>query len=360
MKHAYIHIPFCQNICSYCDFCKMYYDTKFVSDYLDALKKEIDDYYMGEEIETLYIGGGTPSCLKSGELTKLFEILKVFKKSNNIEYTFECNPSDINEELLNKLLINNVNRISIGIESFNENNLKLMERKANFDDIKKKIELIRYYGINNINIDLIYALPNETIDILKKDLKLFLKLNPSHISTYSLIIEDHTKLKINNTKPINEELDAKMYETICKKLKKKGYNHYEVSNFAKPNLESKHNLCYWNNEEYYGFGLGASGYINGFRYDNTRNLNEYIKGNYHLNEALLSKKEIMDYELMLGFRKLSGINLEEFYKKYNINMQDAYPIKPLLATKDLIYKNGNVYINQEKLYMMNEILLKLI
>ena len=145
-----------------------------------------------------------------------------------------------------------------------------------------------------------------------------------------------------------------------KKLKRKNYVHYEVSNFALPNHESKHNLSYWNNEEYYGFGLGAAGYINGFRYENTKNLNDYADEKYRETEALLSKQEIMEYEVMLGLRKMEGINLQEFYDKYEVNIQDVFPVKPLIKNKDLIYKNGYLFINPEKIYVMNEILLKLI
>ena len=144
------------------------------------------------------------------------------------------------------------------------------------------------------------------------------------------------------------------------KLKQKGYIHYEVSNFALKNFESKHNLAYWNNEEYYGFGLGASGYMDGFRYDNTKNIKEYTNAKYHINNALLSKQEVMEYEIMLGLRKMSGINLQEFFNKYDVNMQDAFPIKPLIRNKDLIYKNGYIYINPDKIYVMNEILNKMI
>lgn len=360
MEHAYIHIPFCHKICSYCDFCKMLYNKKYVNEYLIALENEIKEYYTDEVMKTIYIGGGSPSSLSIDELTKLFNIINIFKRNIDCEFTFECNPADITEELIDILIKNGVNRLSIGVESFNEDNLKFMEREANFEDLKDKISLIRYKGINNINLDLMYALPKQTIESLKKDLKLLLKLNPEHISTYSLIIEDNTLIKIKKEEYIDEELDAKMYELISSKLGKKGYKHYEISNFAKDGYYSKHNLTYWLNEEYYGFGLGASGYMNGFRYDNTKNLNDYLKGNYHLNEALLSKKEIMEYELMLGFRLFNGINLQEFYNKYEVNMQDVFPIKPLIKSKELIYKNGNIFINPEKMYVMNEILLKLI
>lgn len=360
MNHIYIHIPFCKNICSYCDFCKMYYNKEFVQSYLIALEKEINEFYMGEIVDTIYIGGGTPSSLKLEELDKLFEIISIIKKSPNCEITFECNPDDINDILLKKISSVGVNRISIGIQSFNEEKLKFMERNSNFDDIKAKMNLIKSYNINNINLDLMYGIPGETLDVLKKDVKKILKLNPEHISTYSLIIEDNTKIKIKNVKNIDEDLDYKMYEYINQKLAKKGYIQYEVSNYAKDGYYSKHNMSYWNNEEYYGFGLGASGYINGFRYENTKNLDEYKKGNYHINESLLSKQEQMEYEVMLGLRKTEGIFLEDFYDKYGVNIQDIFPVKPLIKSKELIYKNGYLYINPEKIYVMNEILLKLI
>lgn len=360
MKHLYIHIPFCKNICSYCDFCKMYYNKETANNYLNSLENEIKDFYMGETMSTIYIGGGSPSSLSYEELNKLFEIIKLIKRETTCEFTFECNPDDINDVLIKILAQNGVNRISIGIQSFNKEKLKFMERNAEYDDIKNKLNLIRYYGINNINIDLMYGIPGETLEVLKKDVKQFIKLNPEHISTYSLIIEDHTKIKNNNVKNIDEDLEFKMYEYICKKLKSKGYNHYEVSNFALKDHESQHNLSYWNNEEYYGFGLGASGYMNGFRYENTHSINEYLKGNYHLNESLLSKQEIMEYEVILGFRKMKGINLQEFYNKYHVNIQDIFPVKPLIHNKDLIYKNGYLYINPEKIYIMNEILSKMI
>ena len=235
-----------------------------------------------------------------------------------------------------------------------------MNRNCNYEDAQKKVELARSLGFNNINLDLIYAIPKEKLSTLKKDIKLLLSLNPEHISTYSLMIEDNTYLHIKNVKQISDEKDYEMYEYICKKLSKSGYRHYEVSNFSKDGFESKHNLVYWNNFEYYGFGCGASGYISGVRYDNTRSLTKYINGEYKGNDELLSEQSIMEYELMLGLRKIDGINLEEFYNKYHVNMQDIFPIKPLIKNGDLIYKDGYIKINPKKLYIMNEILLKLV
>lgn len=360
MKSMYIHIPFCKSICSYCDFCKQLYNETNVEKYLNALNEEIKDRYNGEVMETMYIGGGTPSTLNIKELNKLFSILKQVKISNKCEYTFECNVNDITEELLIILKNNNINRLSIGIESFDKDKLKFMERYADYEDVSKKITMIRNYGIDNINIDLMYGIPNETLKVLKNDLDLILKLKPTHISTYSLILEDYTKLSINDIKPIDEEIELEMYNYIRKKLSHKKFIHYEISNFALNGYESIHNLTYWNNLEYYGFGLGAHGYIDGIRYENTKNINKYLELNFVNKEELVGIKEQQENELMLGFRKIKGINLEEFYDKYNVNMQDVFPIKPLVKNKDLVYKDGYIYINPDKLYIMNEILLKLI
>ena len=360
MKSMYIHIPFCKSICTYCDFCKQLYNETNVKKYLQALKSEIEDRYNDEELDTLYIGGGSPSSLNINELKELFNILKIVKINNIKEYTFECNVNDITEELILLLKDNNVNRISIGVESFDKNKLKFMERYSDFEDVLKKVNMIRNIGINNINIDLMYGIPGETIKTLKKDLDLILKLKPTHISTYSLILEEYTKLSLNKVTPIDEELDLEMYNYIRNKLHKKKYIHYEISNFSLDGYQSIHNLNYWNNQEYYGFGLGAHGYIDGIRYENTKNLNKYVKKEFVYKQEIVGFKETQENELMLGLRKINGINLEEFYDKYGVNMQDVFPIKPLLKNKDLIYKNGYIFINPDKLYIMNEILLKLI
>lgn len=359
-KSVYIHIPFCKSICTYCGFCKVLYKKEWAIEYLKKLKEEIEEQYMGEAIKTIYIGGGTPSSLSLKEIEFLLLLTDKFDKSTLEEFTFECNSEDITEELLDLLYKFGVNRLSIGIESFDEENLLLMHRKNNYEDIKNKVNLIRKKGFNNINLDIIYALPKEKLTTLKDDVKLLLSLNPEHISTYSLMIEDNTFLSYKKIQETDEDLDADMYDYIVKKLDKSGYIHYEISNFSKPGFESKHNLTYWNNEEYYGFGCGASGYIAGVRYDNTRSLSSYIKGEFKSSESLLSKEDIMDFEVILGMRKLSGINLKDFYTKYGVNMQDVYPIKPLIKNGDLVYQEGYVKINPKKIYIMNEILLKLV
>lgn len=355
MRSVYIHIPFCKSICSYCDFCKFLHEEVYASEYLNELSKEIDKYYDNDKIRTLYIGGGTPSVLSLNNLKKLFEITKKFDTSLLEEFTFEMNIDDITEEKLLLLKTNNVNRISIGIQSFNEINLKYLNRKHTKNEIIKNINLAKNY-FTNINVDLMFALPIETFSTLKKDVKEILRLDVPHISTYSLIIEQNTVLSHNKVKPIEEDLDYKMYSYILKELKKNNYNHYEVSNFAKEGYQSKHNLNYWQNNEYYGFGLGAHGFISELRYENTRSFNTYLKGNYRFNELVLSKREDMENEVILGLRKLEGINIVDFFNKYKINIQEEFNITPLLKNGLLKIKDNNIYIPEEKIYIMNTIL----
>ncbi len=358
MNHMYIHIPFCKSICSYCDFPKILNHPSFITKYLNSLLNEIKDKYLGEEINTIYIGGGTPSALNQKDLKYLFDIINTIKKSPDIEITFECNLNDINEELLTILKDNNVTRLSIGVQSFDKEKLKFLERNHTYKEAESIIKLCREYGFDNINIDLIYGVPKETINTLKKDINLILKLNPEHISTYALIVEDNTKIAIQGINPIDEDLDSEMYNIIRRKLK--NYNHYEISNFAKENKQSIHNKAYWQNKEYYGFGLGAHGYINSVRYENTKNINKYIEGNYLNKEEVLSNQDILDNELMLGLRLINGINLQEFYNKYEKNIQEVFNVQELINNKELIYQDGNIKIHPDKLYIMNEILIKLL
>ena len=360
VKSVYIHIPFCDSICSYCDFCKFIKNDIWIEDYLNTLEKETNNKYKGEVIETLYIGGGTPSCLNIKQLNKLFEIIKVLKKSDKLEFTFECNIENITKEKLELLYKNGVNRISIGIQTFNNKYLKFLNRNHNEDMIKEKINIAKKIGFNNINIDLIYALKEETVEDLKIDLEKFLELDITHISTYSLIIEPHTKLFIDNEENIDDELDYEMYSTIKKVLESNGYKHYEVSNFAKEGYESKHNLTYWNNNEYYGFGMGASGYIDGIRYDNTRSINKYLNGEYILEEHKLDSREVIENEFILGFRKIDGINKEDFNKKFNMDIKNIDIIDKLLKEEKLLENKKNIYINPKYIYISNDILIEFI
>lgn len=356
MRSVYIHIPFCKSICSYCDFCKFYYKESWALSYMEVLKDEILKYYEEDDIKSIYIGGGSPSSLSIDCLEKLFEIIKVFKVIKDCEITFECNVNDINEELLKILKINNVNRISIGVQSFNKKKLKYLNRNHNKKQIINNIKLCKNYGFDNINVDFMYALPIETYRMMKSDLKKFLKLKIEHISTYSLIIEDHTVLKNIKAKPLNEDLEYKMYKYILKKTKKYGFKHYEVSNFALNNHESIHNKTYWKNEEYYGFGLSSHGFINGVRYENTRNFNKYLNGDYRLNELLVSTEEDMENEVMLGFRLMDGISISHFKEKFGYSIDKIFKIKEAIKKGYLIKENDYIKIPENKIYVMNEII----
>ena len=360
MKSIYIHIPFCDSICSYCDFSKFIVNHNWISRYLNALEDEIKSKYKGEQIETLYIGGGTPSSLNIDELSILFNILKKINKSNNIEFTFECNIENINHDKLKFLYNNGVNRLSIGVQTFNTKFLKYLNRKHTKEEVFDKIQLAKDVGFKNINIDLIYAIPNETLNELMEDIDNFLKLDITHISTYSLIIEPNTILSIKKEKNIDDSLDYEMYRLICDKLKDNGYIHYEISNFCKNGYQSRHNLTYWNNDEYYGFGLGASGYINSIRYDNTKSINKYLNKEYINESHKLDKNEKIENEFILGLRKMEGIDKNKFKKKYNKDIKDIEQVNKLLKENKLIEDKKNIYINPDYIYVSNDILLEFI
>lgn len=356
IKNCYIHIPFCDKICSYCDFCKMFKYDKFVEDYLDALEREIKSIYRGEVLETIYIGGGTPSCLNIKQLKRLFNILSIFKRSSDCEYTIENNFESTDKEKLELYKEIGINRLSFGIETTNKKSLDLLERDIDLDKVRNIINTCRELGFNNINVDLMYALPNESIKDLEKDLEFIYSLDVEHISTYSLIIEDHTKLGINDTKNISEDLDYEMYKYICNSMKNNGYKHYEISNFTKEGYSSRHNTCYWDNDNYYGFGLGASSYIDDMRITNTRSLNNYKKDEYVKEVEYLKDEDKMEYEVILNLRKNDGIDLDVFKNKYNKELIEVYNYNDLIDLEVLVLDNNHLYIPEDKWYISNSII----
>ena len=359
MRSVYIHIPFCENICSYCDFCKMFYNEKMVDSYLEGLQREIKQIYQNDMIKSIYIGGGTPSCLNIKQLEKLFSIIDFFKKDKDFSFTIEGNFESTSIDKLKLYKKNSVTRLSFGLESINKNNLKFLERKCDTLKIKEIISNAKKLGFD-INVDLMYALPTEDMAILNKDLDFILSLDVNHISTYSLIIEDHTKLKINNAQNISEDLDYLMYENICKRLKENGYIHYEISNFAKEGFASVHNLCYWQNEEYYGFGLGASSYLSSKRMTNTISINNYLKGKYIFYEETLTDKDKIEYEIILRLRLKDGLSLSDFYKKYQQELINIYNYQELINLGLLVLKKDRLFISEEKWYISNEIIRRLL
>lgn len=354
----YIHIPFCNSICTYCDFCKIFYNKKYINDYLNNLEQEIKVRYKSEIVNTIFIGGGTPSSLDDEELIRLMNIIEIFKLNDNYEFTVECNIESITENKLKILKDNGVNRISIGVESFDKNIIKLLGRNHTKIDVYNKIKLVKKY-FDNINIDLIYA-AYDNMDILKNDLECFLELGISHISTYSLMIEDNTILKINGMKNISEDIDYDMYKYIEDNLEKNNYIHYEISNYAKNGYQSKHNLVYWNNEEYYGFGLSSTSYINNERITNTKNLRKYLNGEY-LDTSVYEDKDIrMENEIMLGLRKLGGIDLDRFKEKFNVSLEDIYNIDNLISEGYLVKEDNYIKINKKYMYISNEIIVRIL
>ena len=354
----YIHIPFCNSICTYCDFCKIFYNKKYINDYLNNLEQEIKVRYKSEIVNTIFIGGGTPSSLDDEELIRLMNIIEIFKLNDNYEFTVECNIESITENKLKIMKKYGVNRISIGVESFDNSIIKLLGRNHTKKDVYNKMKIVKRY-FSNINIDLIYAAYDD-INILKSDIDCFLKLDIPHISTYSLIIEDNTMLKINGMKNIDEDIDYEMYKYIEDTLEKNNYIHYEISNYAKNGYQSKHNLVYWNNEEYYGFGLSSTSYINNERITNTKNLRKYLNGEY-LDTSVYEDKDIrMENEIMLGLRKLDGIDLDRFKDKFNVSLEDIYNIDNLVRNGYLIRDNNCIKIDKKYMYISNEIIVRIL
>jgi len=358
MKSVYIHIPFCKNICTYCDFCKMFYNDKYVSKYLDNLDKEIKERYMGDDVRSIYIGGGTPSCLRIDELERLLEIVSVFKLNSDYEYTIECNIENIDIDKINLFKSYGVNRISFGVESFDKDIQEILGRCHDEEMIFDNIYMTKKY-FDNINVDLIYGV-TEDVDKVKSDIDKFLELDVTHVSCYSLILEENTKLYIDNKKYISEDIDREMYDYINNKLTSNGYIHYEVSNYAKEGYESIHNKCYWKNLEYYGFGLGAVSYLDNYRINNTKNMSKYLDGIYedsHEYEDIDIRKET---DLMLGFRLMEGIDVLEFNKKYNDNLLDKEVIKELLNDGYLEVNEDMLRCKREYIYLLNNILERII
>lgn len=338
----------------------MYYNSSWCNRYLDALEKEIDEYYKGEVLNTIYIGGGTPSSLSVLELERLFTILNKLKRSSDIEFTIECNVENIDLEKLELFFKNGVNRISIGVESINSEILSFLQRPYRKEDVLDVIALTKKVGLQNINVDLMYAIPGESIKDLEQDLEFFLNLDVPHISTYSLMIEEHTKLGNQKIEPISEELDFEMYQKIHEVLEKAGYQHYEISNFGKKGYVSRHNFTYWRNHEYYGFGLGASGFVDGIRYTNTKNFHKYENQMYERVEEVIDQKLDMENEIMLGLRTIEGIPKKRFREKFGCDFKEKYEISDLLEKGYLKETENNYYIPFSFWYLSNEIIVRFI
>lgn len=321
-NHLYIHVPFCKTICAYCDFCHLVFNDLMADKWLDELTKEIKQHDLSN-LKTIYIGGGTPTSLNYNQLKRLLDIIAPFS-NNTEEYTIEINPETLDNDKAKLLKEYGINRASIGLQSSNKHELSMMNRKHNFDDVVNTVQLLSNIGIDNYSLDIMYSLPSQTIDSLKKTIDDALSLNPKHLSLYSLTIEENTIFGKKGIKNLNEDEEADMYEFISSYLNKQGFIHYEVSNFAYPGYESKHNMAYWNYDDFIGLSLGASGKERHIRYDKTRNMKQYLNHDYYDEKIELSIEDEMFENVMMSFRTIYGLNLDEFKNRYHLNFFDVY------------------------------------
>ena len=329
---AYVHIPFCTQICYYCDFSKVFIKNQPVDSDLEHLLEEFRSYDI-QKLRTLYIGGGTPTALSASQLEML---LKGLTKNLNLsaleELTIEANPGDLDADKIAVLKNSAVNRVSLGVQTFDDKMLKKIGRSHLEKDIYENIDRLKLAGFDNISIDLIYALPGQTMEQVKDNVAKAIGLEIPHMSLYSLILENHTvfmnRMRRGKLPLPKEELEAEMFEYIIAELERAGFEHYEISNFSKSGFESRHNLMYWDNAEYYGIGAGASGYVNGVRYKNHGPIRHYLnaveEGNARITEEHLSQKEQMEEEMFLGLRKKSGVSMARFEEKFGRSCDGLY------------------------------------
>ena len=329
---AYVHIPFCTQICYYCDFSKVFIKNQPVDAYLEHLIQETRSYEIGK-LRTLYIGGGTPTALSAQQLAYLLtELPKVMDLSEVEEFTIEANPGDLDPDKIAVLKDSQVNRVSLGVQTFDNKMLKKIGRSHQEQDIYDNIRHLKQAGFDNISIDLIYALPGQTMDQVKENVAKAIDLDIPHMSLYSLILENHTvfmnRMRRGKLPLPKEELEAEMFEYIIEELEKAGFEHYEISNFSKPGFESRHNLVYWDNAEYYGLGAGASGYVDGIRYKNHGPIRHYLEaveaGKARITEEHLTLEEKMEEELFLGLRKKTGVSKARFEEKFGVSFNQRY------------------------------------
>lgn len=322
VKSAYIHIPFCKSKCHYCSFIS-YCNLDSEKDYLKSLAKEIIYFYENEPLNTLYFGGGTPSLLSVAELEN---IIRIFRFVDNPEITVELNPEDVCYDYMRGLYDLGVNRISVGVQSFDDIILKTINRRHNSEKAVSAIETIKSCGFGNVSLDLIYGLPNQTPEMFYSDLDNAINLGIQHISLYGLKIEENSYFYNHLPKDLpDDDAQADMYIGAVELLKKAGFEHYEVSNFSLSGYNSRHNLTYWNNEEYYGFGVAAHGYKGGVRYGNKCTIEDYLSNpTEKAATKLISAKEELEEEIFLGLRKMKGIEIEEINNKFNINFEEKY------------------------------------
>lgn len=321
----YIHIPFCKKKCDYCDFVSYCGKEEYVEKYIEAVKQEIKDNLkkIQGEITTIYIGGGTPSCIDSKYIVEIMNTIYSVIENRADEITIEVNPGTVTEKKFQAYKKAGINRLSIGLQETHNKLLKSIGRIHTFEQFIETYELARKVGFNNINVDLMIGLPNQSIADIKESLEKIIELNPEHISVYSLILEEGTplfeKYKAGEIQLPGEELERNMYWYVKNTLENVGYNHYEISNFAKPGYESKHNMNCWEQKEYIGIGAAAHSYVNGVRYSNISNLHEYIKGRDRIIHEIQTIEDMQKEYMLLGLRKIQGVSIQAFKNKFAEN-----------------------------------------
>ena len=356
-RALYLHVPFCRSICFYCDFTHRVYRGEDADRWLKALEKELSAREIHRDLTTMYIGGGTPTSLTAAQLERLLTLLDPYIGSLQ-EYTVEINPETLDEEKAAILKAHGVNRASIGFQTADEKLLKMMGRRHSFKDVGNCVSLLKDTGIGNLSLDLMYSLPEQTMAGLKKDIEAALSLAPKHLSLYSLIIEDNTVFGKKGYTPLDEETEADMYEYICRVLPEKGYRQYEISNFAVPGYESRHNLVYWHYEDFYGISAGASGKEDHCRYDNTASLKEYLQDPLKKEITPLSKEDEMFETVMMGLRLKAGISMSAFQDRYGISFSEAFGGKAaaLLRKGVLVTEGDMLRCADEQYQLLNSVL----
>lgn len=341
VKSAYIHIPFCVRICTYCDFNKYFIYNQPVDEYLNCLIKEMCDSEV-RVLETVFVGGGTPTALSYKQLKRLLiAITDTFEIKG--EFSFEANPDELTLEKVQLLKDFGVNRLSMGVQTFKPELLEILGRTHHTTDIYRAVSNARAVGIPSISLDLMYHLPQQTLEDFKDSLEKALAMDIDHISSYGLILEPKTQFynmyKKGKLKIPNEDIGEEMYEYLIERMNKSDLHQYEISNFGKVGHESEHNKVYWKNEGYYGFGAGASGYVNGERYSNVNPVNHYIKKIKNNERPILqstypTKTEQMEEEMFLGLRMNKGVSKNRFFEKFDQTVEQVYE----KSLKDLTQK----------------------
>lgn len=350
----YIHIPFCKNICTYCDFKKFIYNQERINDYFKSLFFQLDQI-KDNKYKSIYIGGGTPSCIDLNNLEALLSRLVKLLDNNYKEFCIESNVEDLNDSFLSLITKYKVNRLSVGVQSFDNKYIQYCNRKHSKISAIDNIKLASKY-INNISIDLIFAFNKQTIKEIKKDIDIAISLPIKHISYYSLLIEPNTILWSKNVSNVDDNIQSKMYKFIYKYLKLHGFERYEISSFAKyKKYQSYHNKVYWKNMHYDAIGLAGSGYVDNIRYTNTNNIITYNKKQYSYEKIILDKQDIMFEQIMLNLRLDEGLNIKKFNKKFKVDFKVEYKdaIKfnldnKLISIKDDIIKTtfkGSLLLN---------------